>query len=72
MAINEQEAAKSELKIRKISNGWLLKGRDGWNAFTTMPALLAAIEAALRHVEDAVDVDAQPRFFTKDWPRQGK
>lgn len=66
MSQTEQDAARAELKIRKISNGWLLKSRDGWNAFNGVPALLAAIEAAL--MQEPAEEDAQPRFFHKDWP----
>ena len=61
--MNEAEEARSELKIRKIANGWLLKGRDGWTAHNSVTELLTAVERALTS-----ESDGQTRFFHADHP----
>lgn len=64
--MNETADARAELKIRRIKNGWLLKGRDGWDAFNDIRALLAAVEHALLRPPD--ESDSQEKFFHPRWP----
>lgn len=66
--VSEQDAARAELKIRRLQNGWLLKGKDGWNAFQNMAGLLSAVEEAL--TQSAPEQDSQQRFFHPDYPWQ--
>lgn len=68
--MGEQEEARAELKIRRLSNGWLLKSRTGWHAFQSMGGLLDAIEKAL--TQPATDGDSQQAFFHPDYPRERK
>lgn len=64
--MNEAEEARSELKIRKIANGWLLKGRDGWTAHNSVADLLTAVERAVTS-----EPDGQARFFHAKHPERG-
>lgn len=68
--MDEREEARAELKIRRLKNGWLLKGKDGWNAFQDMGGLLAAVEGAL--TQAAPEPDSQQQFFHPDYPLKRK
>ena len=68
--MDEREEARAELKIRRLKNGWLLKGKGGWNAFQDMKGLLAAVEEAL--TQAAPEPDSQQQFFHPEYPRKRK
>ncbi len=53
----QREASLSEIKIKTISNGWILKTIAGWEAFTDIGVMLEAIRAEATRLGAQVRVE---------------
>ena len=45
----QSERDRSEVKIMPVNNGWMLKSRAGWFAYTDLEVLMEAVREVITH-----------------------